>query len=209
MVDGNDKQRPDRNSPLTDVLDTSDVGTFVLDSDFDVVWVNQAVEEYFGLDRDAVLGADKRKLVTEEIQDRFTHPEGFADRVLATYDQNDYIENFECHIRNTEVTDERWLEHWSQPIETGPYAGGRIEHYTDVSGRKYREQQLQRRRRELEHQTERLKNFASTLSHDLRTPCTLPGPIPAFSARTTTPRTRSSPKSSRPSTARTRSSTTY
>jgi len=170
MVDGNDKRRPDRHALLTDVLDTSDVGTFILDSNFDVVWVNQATEEYFGLDRDAVLGADKRELVTEKIQDRFADPERFADRVLATYDQNDYVENFECHIPNTEVTDERWLEHWSQPIETGPYAGGRIEHYTNITERKCRERQLQRRRRELEHQTERLENFASTLSHDLRTP---------------------------------------
>jgi PAS domain S-box-containing protein len=153
-----------------DVLDTSAVGTFILDEEFTVVWVNEAVEEYFGLDRDAVLGADKRQLVTDHIQDRFADPDRFAEQVLATYDDNDYVENFECHICATEATDDRWLEHWSQPIDSGPYEGGRIEHYTDITEQKEREQELQRRRRELKHQTERLENFASVLSHDLRTP---------------------------------------
>ncbi|UPW00867.1 PAS domain-containing sensor histidine kinase [Halorussus gelatinilyticus] len=173
MDDGDDGEREretDRRSLLTDVLDTSDVGTFILDGNFEVVWVNEAVEEYFGLDRDAVLGADKRELVIEQIQDRFIDSDQFAERVLATYDDNTYVENFECHVRDTETTDERWLEHWSQPIETGPYAGGRIEHYTDITDQKYREQELDRRRHELENQTERLQNFASVLSHDLRTP---------------------------------------
>jgi signal transduction histidine kinase len=31
---------------------------------------------------------------------------------------------------------ERWLEHWSQPIHRGMYAGGRIEHHTDITQRK-------------------------------------------------------------------------
>lgn len=160
----------DRVSLLMDVLDTSAVGTFILDEEFTVVWVNEAVEEYFGLDREAILGADKRQLVTHQIQDRFADPDRFAERVLATYDDNDYVENFECHICATEATDDRWLEHWSQPIDSGPYEGGRIEHYTDITEQKEREQELQRRRRELEHQTERLENFASVLSHDFRTP---------------------------------------
>jgi PAS domain S-box-containing protein len=160
----------ERVSLLTDVLDTSAVGTFILDDEFTVVWVNEAIEEYFGLDREAVLGADKRRLVTEQIQDRFADPDRFAERVLATYDTNTYVENFECHIRDTVATADRWLEHWSQPIESGSYEGGRIEHYTDITGQKERQQELERRRRELQHQTERLENFASVLSHDLRAP---------------------------------------
>ncbi|WP_281275363.1 hypothetical protein [Halorussus ruber] len=40
MDDGDDRKRgrDDRGALLTDVLDTSEVGTFILDSDFDVVW---------------------------------------------------------------------------------------------------------------------------------------------------------------------------
>lgn len=125
-----------------DVLDTSAVGMFILDRDFRVVWVNKALERYFGLRREEVIGRDKRKLIQERIKNLFEDPEEFADRVLATYDDNTYIENFECHVLPGEGVEERWLEHWSQPIHTGLYAGGRIEHYYDVTERKKTEQKL-------------------------------------------------------------------
>ena len=37
---------------------------------------------------------------------------------------------------------ERWLEHWSQPVRSGLYAGGRIEHYYDITDRKQAEKEL-------------------------------------------------------------------
>jgi hypothetical protein len=40
--------------------------------------------------------------------------------------------------------EERWLQHWSQPIRNGLYAGGRIEHYTDISERKQAEEERSR-----------------------------------------------------------------
>lgn len=146
-----------------DVLDTSAVGTFILDSEFDVVWVSEATTEYFGLDRETVVSADKRQLIDTHIKEIVEDAETFAETVLATYDDNTYVEEFECHIRGGEDRDERWLKHWSQPIESGLYAGGRIEHYTDITRRKHREQQLQ-------EQNDRLDEFASIVSHDLRNP---------------------------------------
>ncbi|WP_435359779.1 PAS domain S-box protein [Haloarchaeobius sp. DFWS5] len=130
-----------------DVLDSSDVGIWILDSDFRVVWVNEATEEYFGVDRKAVVGRDKRQLVDEQFKDRFEDPDRFATLVKATYANNTYEENFECHV----VSDgqDRWLEHWSQPIESGLYSGGRIEHYTDITERKGSNQLLERRERTL------------------------------------------------------------
>lgn len=146
-----------------DVLDTSDIGTFILDSEFNVVWVSEATTEYFGLDREKVIGADKRQLIETNIKEIVEDSEEFAERVLATYDDNTYVEEFECHILGGDGRDERWLKHWSQPIESGLYAGGRIEHYTDITQRKHREHQLQ-------EQNDRLDEFASIVSHDLRNP---------------------------------------
>ncbi len=146
-----------------DVLDTSDIGTFILDSEFNIVWVSEATTEYFGLDRETVVGADKRQLIDTHIKEVVEDSEAFTERVLATYDDNTYVEEFECHILGGDDRDERWLKHWSQPIESGLYAGGRIEHYTDITQRKYREQQLQK-------QNDRLDEFASIASHDLRNP---------------------------------------
>jgi len=129
-------------SLMNDVLDTTAVGMFILDPDFKVVWVNRALERYFGLRRDDVIGKDKRQLINEQIKNIFEDPEGFAKRVLATYDNNTYVEHFECHVLPDGEREERWLEHWSQPIQSGLYAGGRIEQYTDITERKRAEEAL-------------------------------------------------------------------
>ncbi|WP_224448025.1 PAS domain S-box protein [Haloprofundus salilacus] len=134
-----------------DVLDTSDVGTFILDSNFEVVWINQATEQYFGLDREAVVGRDKRRLIEEEIAPILEAPDRFTERVTATYDDNTYTEEFECHVLGDDAREERWLNHWSQPIESGLYAGGRIEHYTNITEQIKRERELERALDLLEH----------------------------------------------------------
>ncbi len=123
-------------SLIEDVLDTSAVGISILDSDLTVVWINRALERYFGLRREGTIGNDKRELIRTQIKDIFEDPGGFADKVLAAYDDNTYIENFECHVLPGPGREERWLEHWSQPILSGRYAGGRVEHYTDITARK-------------------------------------------------------------------------
>jgi PAS domain S-box-containing protein len=125
-----------------DVLDSSKVGIFILDDSFKVVWLNQALERYFGLRRKDVIGKDKRQLILKQIKDIFEEPETFVEKVFATYDNNTYIENFECHVLADGQRENRWLERWSQPIRTGLFAGGRIEHYADITERKEAEQAL-------------------------------------------------------------------
>ena len=125
-----------------DVLDSSAVGMFILDPDFKIVWVNRALERYFDLRRNDVIGKDKRQLIRKRIKYLFEDPESFADRVFATYNNNTYIENFQCHVLPNGNREERWLEHWSQPIRSGLYAGGRIEHYTDITERKQAEEKI-------------------------------------------------------------------
>ncbi len=49
-------------SLLDDVIDSSDAGLFILDSDFIVVWVNQALERYFGLKREEIVGKKRGSL---------------------------------------------------------------------------------------------------------------------------------------------------
>jgi len=53
-----------------------------------------------------------------------------------------YVENFECRVLAGGERKERWLDHWSQPIRSGLYAGGRIEHYSDITERKRAEEAL-------------------------------------------------------------------
>lgn len=129
-------------SLIDDVIDASPVGVFLLDKNFRVVWVNEALERFFGLQRDEVIGRDKRELIREQIRYIFEDPETFADTVLATYDSNTYVEKFECHVLPHSGREERWLEHWSQPIQSGFYAGGRVEFYYDITDRKQAEEAL-------------------------------------------------------------------
>ncbi len=132
-----------------DILDASVVGKFILDSDFKVVWINHSIEKYFGLQREKVIGKDKRKLIKKNIQHIFEDPDEFIRRVFATYDNNTYIENFECHVLPDGKRNERWLEHWSQPIKSGLYAGGRIEHYYDITERKQAEEETRQKTEDL------------------------------------------------------------
>lgn len=117
------------------VIEGSSVGIFVLDSDFKVVMVNRALEKYFGVEREKLIGKDKRELIRDTISKIFDTPGTFMKRVFATYDNNTYVENFDCHILPAQNREERWLEHWSQPITSGIFKGGRVEHYTDITGR--------------------------------------------------------------------------
>lgn len=131
------KQNEEKYQSFTkDILDASTVGIFILDSNFKVVWINNAVESYFALQREKIIGKDKRQLIKKNIQHVFEDPDEFIRKVFATYNDNTYIENFECHVLPEGKRKERWLEHWSQPIKYGLYAGGRIEHYYDITAHK-------------------------------------------------------------------------
>ncbi|AGN01946.1 putative PAS/PAC sensor protein [Salinarchaeum sp. Harcht-Bsk1] len=145
-------------SLIDDVLDGAEVGIFVLDEDFEVAWINDATERYFGLDRDRVLGRDKRRLVEEQIAPVVDDSETFTDTVLATYDDNTSTEQFECRV--TADDEARWLEHRSKPVETGAYAGGRVELYYDVTTRTEVERARERDRAQFESVVDAVEEYA-------------------------------------------------
>ena len=117
------------------ILDWLPVGVFILDSEFKVVRVNSAIEQFFGIPRQDMIGRDKRTLIRERIHHIFHRPDACQQRVVATYDNNTYIEKFIAHVLQDGERQDRWLEHYSQPITEGVYAGGRVELYTDISER--------------------------------------------------------------------------
>lgn len=123
-------------SLIDDVFDTSMVAVIILDRALRVVWCNEATEIYFGIKRESLIGRDKRQLIDEELKCIFADPEDYATRLLRDYDGGTFIERFECQVMGDEGRQNRWLEHWSQPIRSGMYAGGRIEQYNDITARK-------------------------------------------------------------------------
>jgi signal transduction histidine kinase/CheY-like chemotaxis protein len=123
-------------SLIDDVFDTSVVAVLILDRNFSVVWCNEVTQVYFGIDREHLLGRDKRELVDDQLKCIFADPDDYARKLLDAYEKMAFTDRFECHVLAGLDREERWLEHWSQPIRSGMYAGGRIEQYTDITNRK-------------------------------------------------------------------------
>ncbi|WP_436923694.1 PAS domain S-box protein [Halosimplex amylolyticum] len=163
-------------SLVGDVLDDVEVGIFVLDERFDVAWINDTAERYFGVDRERALGRDKRRLVDERIAPAVEDSASFASTVLATYDDNTYTERFECRVTAGDDRSERWLEHRSKPIEAGAYEGGRVELYYDVTDRERAERARLEDRREFASLVEAVEEYAIfTLDTDGRVASWNPG----------------------------------
>jgi len=138
LIESEEKYR----TMVDDVLDSSGVGILILDRDFKIVWLNRALKSFMGLCQDEVAGKDIRILIDQKIKHIFEDKESFAQRLLSLYALNKYVENLECHVLPSGERRERWLEHWSHPVKLGLYAGGRIEHYYDITERKRMEEQL-------------------------------------------------------------------
>ncbi|MFC7231980.1 PAS domain-containing sensor histidine kinase [Saliphagus sp. GCM10025308] len=145
---------------MASVLDEADVGVFLLDSDFEIVWADRTIERFFDLDREAVVGRDKRDVLEETIADRVADPQSFVDVIRSSYEDNTVAERFECRLQSVDGTEERWLEHRSNPITAGQYAGGRIELYYDVTGRKRSEVALYEREEQLRTLVEAVDEYA-------------------------------------------------
>ncbi|MFP8952387.1 PAS domain S-box protein [Natrialbaceae archaeon A-arb3/5] len=147
---------------ITNVLDQADVGVFVLNEEFEIAWVDETIEDYFGLDRAELIGRDKRRLIDERIADFVADPDAFEETVRATYDDNSYVERFECRITADEDGSRkgRWLEHRSRPIDSGQYAGGRVELYYDITDRKRSESALRESEARFQSMVDAVEEYA-------------------------------------------------
>jgi signal transduction histidine kinase/ActR/RegA family two-component response regulator len=119
-------------SAQTKVLDTSAEGYVILDSQRKVAWVSRRMEKMFGLDRDRTNGTDGTEFVRKLLGPSFDQPEQYVGQILSSYSKSE-----ECKLLVRLLPDEsraeEWLEYHSLPIESGLYAGGRIEHYKDIT----------------------------------------------------------------------------
>jgi PAS domain S-box-containing protein len=154
---------------ISNLLEGSPSGVFVLDADLRVVWVNSAMLEMLGVERATVLGRDKREMVTEFIPSIVENGEEVAERMLATYERAPEHAGFECHLLAGEKRTERWLAHHSRPLSAGPLAGGRIEFCTDITDRKRAEDAVERLAASVEEQGFILENMVGfTYRHDTK-----------------------------------------
>lgn len=163
------RENEERYRSLTDdVLDGSAVGLFILDSDFQIVWLNQAMESFFGLRRENVVGMGLREVMSRYLPGRMEDARTFIDRVTASHAAGTHLERYECRIPGQGGMPERWLEYQSRPIRTGLYAGGRIEQYYDITTRKRAEEERREIETQMQHaqKLESLGVLAGGIAHD-------------------------------------------
>ncbi len=123
-------------SLIKDVFNNSSTGVIITDRNLRVAWVNEAVETYLGITREEMMGKEKPDLIENHIKHVFDNPDHFARKMMAAFENKQFIQRFECHVLPDDHREERWLEYSSQPIRSGMYAGGRIGQYTDITRRK-------------------------------------------------------------------------
>lgn len=151
-----------------ELLEGSRVGAIVLDQDFCILWVSRAFERYFGFRREDLLGCDMRQVLREPMQDVFASAEAVTGALLRGYTESSQSHGFECRITAGESREERWLEVWSQPIRSGEHAGGRIDYFYDITGRKRAEEAARHSEDQLiqAQKMEAVGRLAGGLAHD-------------------------------------------
>jgi PAS domain S-box-containing protein len=130
------KNEEEYRSLIDDVFNNSTVGGLIFDRDHKIVWVNEAMERYSGIPREEMLGQNKLEVIRQRLKYIFEDSEEFERQVITAYKRGEYTDRFECHVLPALNRRERWLEHWSQSIHSGMYAGGRIVQYNDITERK-------------------------------------------------------------------------
>lgn len=163
------REKEERYRSLTDdVLDGSAVGLFILDADFQIVWLNQAMESFFRIRREEVVGLDLREVMERQLPELMADARAFVDRVRASHASGTSIERYECLFPAGEGRAERWLEYQSRPIRSGLYAGGRIEQYYDITTRRRAEEERRAIEGQMQHaqKLESLGVLAGGIAHD-------------------------------------------
>jgi len=122
-------------SLIDDVLESVRVAILILDPDYKIVWANRWFERFFGLARMRVIGVESMHLIKTTLAQMFENSSEIENRLISSY-QKSRSNNFQCHLLPGPERKERWLEHTSQPIRSGLYAGGRIEQYSDITAYK-------------------------------------------------------------------------
>ena len=56
-------------------------------------WGPAFFARFFGLQRDRVIGKDKRELIRAQISNIFENSQEFMDKVISTYNNNTYVPN--------------------------------------------------------------------------------------------------------------------
>ncbi len=154
---------------IEEAVDTLDSGIIITDRKRQVVWANEAIGRFFGIDRDRLIGIDAMRAFSRYVG-VFDNAEDFGRTVQKAIESGERIDSYTCHVRPGMGREERVLAFRSIPIETERYTGGRIDHYIDITKLKRLENGLREKTQRLERSYEKLEEYSRVVSHDLKSP---------------------------------------
>jgi len=154
---------------IEDSIDTLDSGIIMTDRKREVIWANETIGKFFGIDRDRLIGVDAKRALSRYVG-AFEDAQMLSKVMEEAIDRGERIDSIVCHVRPTLSRAERILAYRSIPIETDRYKGGRIDHYIDITELKQLEETLREKTRNLERSNEKLEEFSHVVSHDLKEP---------------------------------------
>ncbi|MFB1064250.1 PAS domain S-box protein [Natrinema sp. H-ect4] len=146
---------------ITSIIDKADIGVCILDENCEIAWADETIEQYFALDHERLVGRNNRTVIDETLKHRFADADSFAETVLSSYDDDHYVDRLECRVVDdgTDLED-RWLRYQSKPIESGEFAGGRVEFYYDITDQKQSEEDLEENREAFQSLVDAVEEYA-------------------------------------------------
>ena len=150
-------------------VDTLDSGIIISDRRHHVVWANETIGRFFGIDRDRVIGIDSTRAFARFIG-VFENCEEVSRVVEQAIETRTPVESYTCRVKPGMGRDERVLAYRSIPVDTERYRGGRIDHFIDITEIKRLEEGLLEKTQGLQRTLQKLEEFSYVVSHDLKEP---------------------------------------
>ncbi|UCF09946.1 MAG: PAS domain-containing protein [Candidatus Bipolaricaulota bacterium] len=154
---------------IEEAVDTLDSAIIITDSRRQVVWANERIGDFFGIDRERLIGADILRAF-HRIVGALEGAEELGRTVEEALRSGGTVETLTCKVMPSRERQERVLAYRSTPIETDRYKGGRIDHFIDITEIKALEEALRVKAQDLEVSNEKLEQFCHVVSHDLKEP---------------------------------------